>query len=537
MKRINFILSAAALFFVAACAEKEPAINTLVERAVETLTICASMEEDADTKTVLDPNKNNGEVIWSNADYLYVFTKPTEAITKTRYVFSHKKNEDGTIIKGTFECKDWPIGAVPTYALFNRLSANAENPDELSDETIKIGYGHADDNIIAKLRDEQKVRNGHSFAGDANIAVGEVKNVEGNYSVDLKNLCGLIKFTMNEKPASVTLSGNNGEMIAGGRLRISFNDDGTPFWRMVGSDPGSKSVTLIDNNNLWDSNNENQYYICILPPIASKEGDAYYDSETNTGVFTKGITLTVKTADGETYTRVGKSALSVTRNEVVDLGKISKEDANTLVLDLPMTSEALPSDFPVAIGASKIGPKSYDFTINGETYSFEFNADGRKTEDGTPTNNSATAGKTGFAYNTKYNYYSLGYTYGYIKFPAIDGMRLFSVSVFVANATKSIYDSTNETIAETNPVKQCTIRETPSGKVDSGKMVSDIDDSKAVHLAQENNSSPDKNWIGPNYVWTFADDNSTKSGTSYYFQSRNGSVKLGKLQLIYVSAE
>ncbi len=544
MKSMRYILLTAVLSFAAACMEKEPVAPSTGDNipvATETLTICASLGEapesdDPASKTVIGAESRVME--WSSADYLYVFAKGTGAEEEqaARYVFSHKKDDAGKVIKGTFECKKWPVGAVPAYALFNRLSADSDKADALSDEVVKLTYNDVDhgNNIIVKLLDEQKVRNGFSFAGDANIAAGEVVNTDGQYSVELKNLCGLIRFTSAEKPVSVTLRGNNNEMIAGGRARICFNEDGTPFWKMVGSDPGIKQVKLIDDNKLWDKNNNNQYFICILPPHTSKENDQYYDSAACSGTFSKGITLTVETASGVTYTKTSENPLTVVRNKVVNLGKLEAPD-NNLVIELPMTVDALPEGFPVTIGTSLIGPTTYDFTINGEIYKFEFNADGRATAEGSPTNKPAEAGKTGYGYNTKYNYYSLGYTYGYIKFPAVPGMRLSAVSVFVANATKNIFDSTNTTIAETNPVKQCTIRKEPSTKVDSGKLTSDIDGSKALFLSQENSASPDSNWIGPEYTWTFgAGENGTEANTSYYFQSRNGSVKLSKLTLTYV---
>ncbi len=537
MKSMRYILLTAVLSFAAACMEKElvaPSTGDNVPVATETLTICASLGEapesdDPVSRTVIGAESRVME--WSNADYLYVFAKGTGAEEEQaeRYVFSHKKDDAGKVIKGTFECKKWPAGAVPAYALFNRLSTDSDKADALGDDVVKLTYNDVDhgDNIIVKLLDEQKVRNGFSFAGDANIAAGEVVNTDGQYSVELKNLCGLIRFTSAEKPVSVTLRGNNNEMIAGGRARICFNEDGTPFWKMTGTDPGIKQVKLIDDNNLWDQNNNNQYFICILPPHTAKENDQYYDQAACSGTFSKGITLTVETASGVTYTKTSENPMTVVRNKVVNLGKLEAPKDN-LVIELPMTADALPAGFPTTLATSGIGTeKEWEFTIGSEEYTFAFDADGSKEDGSNAVRDDQVATQTsdmkpGYYFDSTNNYFILGCTYAYVKFPAVPNMRLYSVAVSIVNKA-----------ANNNPVKVSTIREIPyKNTVIASEMVSDIDDSKAVGLSKDLGTGNKSDWSGgTDYTWVF---DKSKANTSYYLQSRNGSVQLAKLVLTYV---
>ncbi len=534
MKSMRYILLAAVLSFAAACMEKEPVAPSTgdnVPVATETLTICASLGEapesdDPVSKTVIGAESRMME--WSSKDYLYVYapagTKDAEGKEKTRYVFAHKKDADGNVIKGTFECADWPKGVVPTYAIFNRLNESPEAADAADDFYAKIGYGSEKygDNIICRLRDEQKVRNGYSFAGDANIATGKVVDTDGQYSVKLKNLCGLIRFTSAEKPVSVTLRGNNNEMIAGGRVRISFNDDGTPFWRMTGDDPGSKSVTLIDDGNLWDKNNNNQYFICILPPHTSKDNDQYYDEATCSGTFSKGITLTVETASGVTYTNTSQNPVTVVRNKVVNLGRLeaTTQPNNLLVLDL--TLDKLPTDFPNSSATSKAGPDTWYITFDGKSYPFVIYGGG------VAGGNGYAQDKTnGYFYNASAGYLQLSttITYAYIQFPAIENMRL--ASVYVASG--------NVHVTTSNELKNYAILATPfTTKVTPNDNFKSIDGSSSVALIKDpDNKRNDDD--GYEHTWNFSEGtNGTSANTSYCLQSRNGTVRLERITLTYV---
>ncbi len=522
MKKIKFILFPAVLAFAAACVEKEAAAP--VEPETETMTI--ALDVAPETRTFI---ASDGNVAWNSADYVYVFDDSEDVkdadgnfVASNRHVFVQKKDADGNIVKGRFECASWPSGRTPKYVLFDRMSADAEAAESYKPANVRIIYNHEThgDNIIAVLQDKQHVGNVNSFGGSSNMAVAKVVDNNGSYSAVLQNVCGLVKFTLGEKPASVTFKGNGGEVIAGGRIRVCFNEDGTPFWKTVSSD-GARQITMTANDNIWSATNE--FYLCVLPQTLEN-----------------GFALEVETADGETYTKTGANALTITRNKVVDLGNISKANAdveeeedipaNALVVDLPMTADALPSDFPTSLETSGIGgEKSFGFTVGGKTYAFAFDSDAAGQNQ---TSTQTEAAKPGYYFNADKNLFVLGSTYGYIKFPAVENMRLYSVSVSVVNDTET----------GANPVKACQIfKNHCTAKVSDAEFLSDIDGSTPIYLAAVQNTGDGKanpDWKGPDYTWKFpAGENGTAANTSYCFQSRNGQVWLAKLKLVYVPAE
>ncbi len=250
--------------------------------------------------------------------------------------------------------------------------------------------------------------------------------------------------------------------------------------------------------------------------------------------------MEVETIEGETYTKTGTKPLTIARNKVVNLGNISimnadKEEeeeipANALVLDLPMTADALPSDFPTSLETSGIGDeKSFGFTVGGKTYAFAFDSDAAGQNQ---TSTQTEAAKPGYYFNTDKNLFVLGSTYGYIKFPAVENMRLYSVSVSVVNDTET----------GANPVKACQIfKNHCTAKVGDAEFLSDIDGSTPIFLAAVQNTGDGKvnpDWKGSDHTWKFpAGENGTAANTSYCFQSRNGQVWLAKLKLVYVPAE
>ncbi len=330
--KLTKILISAAIILATGCVMENPEQQGQQDGPVEILRLhVSSGDEDEpqdnglDTRTFINYTtaRPNGFIDWNSADYIYVFDDRTD-INKNRHVFVRKK--EGS--KVWFECADWPQGQVPAYALFNRLSESTKDADKYTKDWIKITYGgNHGDNIIASLRDRQHIGNVNSFAGNSNIAVGKITgSAQEGYQVTLQNLCGLIKFKTDEKFESVTLKGNNNEIIAGGtpndvnnRIRVCFNTDGTPFWKII-NNAGSREIT-VTANDIWN-NGDNEYYICVLPPQL-KENEKHYDKTTNTGVFSEGITLTVKTADGQTFTKTSENPVTVARNKVVNLGVIS----------------------------------------------------------------------------------------------------------------------------------------------------------------------------------------------------------------------
>ncbi len=341
MIMIKKLLTITILLSAVACMDEKlenPASGQ--DTPTEILTICASADDDAETRTFINYTERHPEgfIDWNSADYIYVFDNEGAEL-KNGHVFLHKKDGSGNIVKGSFEC-EWPTGKTPGYALFNRINDN--DPENvltinaaggIKKGNNKDSHGHF---IIAKVPDKQNIGNKNSFGGSCNVAAGKIESVDGQYSVKLMNVCGLVKFTLSEKPAKVTFKGNNNEIIAGSRIRICFNDDGTPYWKTV-SNEGSREIVMTANEGIWSETNE--FYLCVLPPQQKDNSDGKYNTAKNSGIFTKGITVEVETASGVRYTKTSSNPLTITRNEVVDLGKFTTPEEPAVSYSLPAWSE------------------------------------------------------------------------------------------------------------------------------------------------------------------------------------------------------
>ncbi len=195
-----------------------------------------------------------------------------------------------------------------------------------------------------------------------------------------------------------------------------------------------------------------------------------------------------------------------------------------VTIELPMTEEGLPEGFPTSLAESGLGDeKSFAFDIDEVTYLFAFDPDAAGQNQKATQNNPSIPG---YYFDTEKNYFILGCTYGYIKFPALNGMRLQSVTVNVANDRTS----------GANPIKSCVIRETPETAKVGNEAFFSFDGSGPVYLSAEDNTNGSLAdvWEGPEHTWEFDD---TKANTSYCFQSRNGQIWLSKLVLVYVPVE
>lgn len=505
MKNIRFILFAAVLSLVAACVREEigPGESTGTgSDVVETvsLSIDVMAEGDSSDNSETKAYLNNGEMAWNSADYIYVFDDKN-----TGYVFTYKD--------GKFSYDSWPVDRIPAYALYDRVLDESTNAAKrLRNDEIKIttstNAGHAGINIIAIPRSIQSAGNLNSFAGNANLSVGKiVESADSGYSVELKNVLGLIKFTMSEKPQKVVFQGNNNEYVSGidpgttagdaaaGRIRIYYadktGDDGIPLYKNIQTG-NSKTVTIVPSSTLaHNSGTDNNYYICILPQT-----------------FENGITVTVTTSTGETYEKSSNNPLTLGRNEIVNLGRLEApaEDDGSLTLSLPMDKSKLPEGFPTAKESAGLDRQSYEFDFSGQKYQFVFHSDAA---DGRGGQTADRSGIPGYYYNTTDSYYNMGATYAYIQFPAIEGMRLASASVTSANTSGNRHAMITKV-----PFTQLVMN--PSD------FVSDIDGTSVTFST-----------AAPTHNWTFDD---TKPNTSYYLQIRNGQLWIKNLVLKYVPA-
>lgn len=483
MKNIKFILFAAVLAFAAACTKDNVVAPETEEVKTVTMTLNVTTENDADTKVYL----KDGVMTWNSKDYIYVFSGENINDAKNRYVFTNAG-------EGVFKCESWPSDRTPKYALFTRMSASAEAAASYS-ANISTRYVHGDaskDQIIAVAQANQSLGNANSFGGNANISVGAVKgDAETGYSVKLENVTGLLKFKTSEAPAKITFSGNNNEIVSGGRIRLRWdekkeNGNPVPSWNKIETE-GAKEIVATPTFS-WSE--DNTYYVCVLPQT-----------------FRSGISVTVEPKEGKSYTLTSANSMTLERNKVIDLGTLSAP-SNQLVLDVMAAIPTAVSSTDDTITFPNADKKAwnaaeYNLTIGVIQYPFEFWA-GIDTSAETP----------GYYYDAENGFIQIGYTYGYIKFPAIEGKRLLSVSVEGKNSASykkdfAVVEVPYETAVSNN-----------------AEFVS-LDGSASFALG-----------VGVSRVWTFNEgEGGTSANTSYYLQCRGGSGRLGKLVLTYVDAE
>ena len=265
MKKI--FAASAALLALAACNKSLP-----VAEPGSALT--ATMEI---TKSHLD----GMNVLWDANDEISVFSL-----------------EEGTYMNSKFATADEGASAV-----FKGPGINA-------DDNLFALYPHNDNAMcsasggISTIADfsTQKVVSG-TFDKNINLAIGKYA---GEKKVSFRNVGALLKFTLTQEGADtirrIELKSNDGTPVAlAGDFSILWNN-GAP--QIVPSDnaTGSDVIKLTPAGSSFATGDT--YYVWVLP-----------------GEY-KGLTVTLVSPSGMTAVKSGSNTLSVTRNQIVDLGSI-----------------------------------------------------------------------------------------------------------------------------------------------------------------------------------------------------------------------
>lgn len=136
---------------------------------------------------------------------------------------------------------------------------------------------------------------------EANLAIGYTTVADKHML--FKNVGSLVSFSLDyDDIVSVTLSGNNGEKIAG-KIEISYPEGGEPTLSFI--EEAKTSITL--------KTEDGQVF---------KKGSKYY-MVVGAQTFTKGISLTLKNSSGKLAVKSSTAECSFTRNGNVNLGLIS----------------------------------------------------------------------------------------------------------------------------------------------------------------------------------------------------------------------
>ena len=369
MKKLFCFISMIALMGSVVSCDKLNDANTSVD-GFTTLKISATVPQDDVTKTYL----NGGLVKWTANDVITVLAPGTDPVMSSLVSAVAETNN--------FEISNWPEGVIPQYAVFNGPGYTKEGTEK--ENYIKYSPVLDDDKITVTLRSTQVIYHKSNFSKVANLSVGELVEDDGAYKTVLKNVCGLIKFTLEEDAESVVIEDLGGSALSG-KVKLIM-ENGEPKVSEVVS---TNNVVTV-KSKIGDSNETlvaGSYYACVLP-----------------GTYTPKITVTP--VEGEPFELTAKMPVEIKRNEYVDFGTLVPilKPTETRVITVDMTGA---NPFTENLRGSQT-PEYKEYTLLEGGYKFGFYN----------------------AYKSTTNIRLTGNTeMGYLKFPAIDGFKLTNITL------------------------------------------------------------------------------------------------------------
>lgn len=284
MKRIALFASAA-IAAITACQK-----NEVPAPAPEAITLYATMEEVADTKTYMDTYNN---IRWSEGDQINGFMRSTLGV---RYQVN-------------------PSSIGETSASFDEVSGGGLNADKELDHII-AWYPYSSSVKVAKSNDDytlnvvlpaEQTYSKDSFGNGAfpMLAVSQTNNIT------FRNLCGAMKLQLKgtQNIASVKVEGNNGEKLSGEATVTAYTDGAKPGISMASG--AFTSVTLTCPKGVLLDENTATEFIISLPPT----------------VFTKGFTVTITDNDGKTYKVDTDKENAVIRSSLLVMPEVTLENS------------------------------------------------------------------------------------------------------------------------------------------------------------------------------------------------------------------
>ena len=194
MRKSILVFAAFTAAFVCACTREEVQVPKTVEYKEITL---SARSNDAVTKSSRD---ENGTFYWSQEDRISLFRG---TVSDGGWEFISTNTESAT--SADFK------GKVPVEVL--------EDPT-LGDYWAVYPYNEANsfifgENTLTTVVPAEQVAAEGTFADGQFISIGRCPADEGNLAMTFYHLCGGIKFTVQKPYKSITLRGNNNEVLAG----------------------------------------------------------------------------------------------------------------------------------------------------------------------------------------------------------------------------------------------------------------------------------------------------------------------------------
>ena len=239
------------------------------------------------TKTYLSDGKHK----WVTGDFLRVLPEDGVAVESSACTEAAETYD--------FSVSGWPSEQTPVYAVY------CGQKDVITEPYTTEGI------ITARVNEVQRISHKESFDKTANLAVGMLESKgDGSYGVNMKNVCGLVRFSFEKYDdiKTVVLEDMDEGAVAGA-VEIAFDSEGLP--EVVGYKTPKSMITLSASgktNSLGNSDDAElpkgqNYYVCMIP-----------------GSYRMRITMT--RVGGQVLVAEAASAMTVTRSRYLDLGAI-----------------------------------------------------------------------------------------------------------------------------------------------------------------------------------------------------------------------
>ena len=254
------------------------------------------------TKTYLN---ESGHLRWNADDRLTIFVGNT---LNTQYVFDGEEGDNAGEFKKASE--------EGVFATGNPLDANyAVYPYSSSTKITEEGV------ISLSLPAEQAFGAG-SFGSGANTMVAVTEDLDDLY-LPFKNVCGYLVVYLygNATITSVSLTGNNGEKIAGAAT-LTTSYDGTPSLTMEDTSTGTITIDCGEGVKIGTSKETATPFWFVVPQTTFEEGITVTATSKTGATFHKSTAKTIE-IDRNTISKMSALEVNFTSfgaTEMVDLG-------------------------------------------------------------------------------------------------------------------------------------------------------------------------------------------------------------------------
>lgn len=256
------------------------------------------------------------KTLWSSKDILFVYDGD-----QTCMPFAAVAGSEDYSAGMKFTCKNWPKGKTPVWVVYNGKTEE----DRFTDRS--------EGKFMTEIPSVQTNYKKGSFGEGAGIMAGKaIPAAEGGYAVEMKNICGLVRFEIaNAQPnlSAITLSDAEGKDIAG-VVEVQWGDNGEPLCR-ISEGNGRKNVTFRhasydkgeagkadDTRDSSNGNSINSNSMASDSGIDYIEDGVYYFCVAGGIDIKPVITFTLDNGKQASYRH--NESVRIDRNSIADLG-------------------------------------------------------------------------------------------------------------------------------------------------------------------------------------------------------------------------